>query len=138
VEVFPCLEHTWDYCRCLVDFSLVVPAPYGKLTVSAPSNFSVFVDGKPFESGTVAAGRHVVEAKYRNLVLMKQDVYVKPEENTRVNFSAEGLLLYGPPNSYFAVKTAEGTYNAKGEYLWLPSFAGKAIVMINGIYCLFT
>jgi len=56
VEVFPCLEHTWDYCRCLVDFSLVVPAPYGKLTVSAPSNFSVFVDGKPFESGTVAAG----------------------------------------------------------------------------------
>jgi len=113
-------------------FSLVVPAPYGKLTVSAPSNFSVFVDGKPFESGTVAAGRHVVEAKYRNLVLMKQDVYVKPEENTRVNFSAEGLLLYGPPNSYFAVKTAEGTYNAKGEYLWLPSFAGKAIVMING------
>jgi len=83
-----------------------VPAPYGKLTVSAPSNFSVFVDGKPFESGTVAAGRHVVEAKYRNLVLMKQDVYVKPEENTRVNFSAEGLLLYGPPNSYFAVKTA--------------------------------
>ncbi len=113
-------------------FSLIVPAPYGKLSVSAPSNFVVFVDGKPFESGTIAAGRHVVEAQYRGLVLMKQEVYVKPEENARVSFSAEGLLLYGPPNSYFAVKTSEGTYNAKGEYLWLPSFSGKAMVMING------
>jgi len=137
VEVFPCLEHTWIIAGVWLIFSLVVPAPYGKLTVSAPSNFSVFVDGN-LSNQVLWLQEACVEAKYRNLVLMKQDVYVKPEENTRVNFSAEGLLLYGPPNSYFAVKTAEGTYNAKGEYLWLPSFAGKAIVMINGIYCLFT
>lgn len=113
-------------------FSMVVPAPYGKVTLSVPNGFTTFLDNAAFSSGSVSAGKHVVEVRYSGLTLVKEDIYIKPEDNKKINIMPTGLLLRGPARSLFTVQTIDGLYHAKGNYLWLPGFSGEATVMING------
>ncbi|NPV87910.1 hypothetical protein HPY42_00055 [Coprothermobacteraceae bacterium] len=113
-------------------FSFVVPPPKGNLQVLVPKDFKVYVDGREFTSGPLSAGSHEVDVRFGDAVLVKERVRVQPGDNAKRAYDPKGLLLVAPQGSVFFVQAGGRGYQARGNYFWLPGFAGASLVQING------